>query len=260
MPYGCDVECQSHQCIVNANSATCRTVEYVCTSTKILQLEKDILKRRVRYLEEEVERLNNSSNSTTFKDSLENEDDVKKGANNYSASSFLDSLRDRGKWLVALLFFQSCSGIILARNEMLLKQHPIIVYFLTMLVGAGGNAGNQASVRVIRSLALGTLSSKTLTKFLSRELAMAFTLSMIMSSAGFIRAVLFLTPLPETIAITTALSLIVFSSICFGVLLPLLLNYLKIDPAHSSTAIQVLMDILGVYVTVCVTSFVLDIR
>jgi Mg/Co/Ni transporter MgtE len=42
---------------------------------------------------------------------------------------------------------QSFSGIILSRNEALLVDHPVIVYFLTMLVGAGGNAGNQASVR-----------------------------------------------------------------------------------------------------------------
>ena len=42
---------------------------------------------------------------------------------------------------------QSFSGIILSRNEALLADHPVIVYFLTMLVGAGGNAGNQASVR-----------------------------------------------------------------------------------------------------------------
>ena len=42
---------------------------------------------------------------------------------------------------------QSFSGIILSRNEGLLADHPVIVFFLTMLVGAGGNAGNQASVR-----------------------------------------------------------------------------------------------------------------
>jgi cation transporter-like permease len=42
---------------------------------------------------------------------------------------------------------QSFSGIILSRNEALLADHPVIIYFLTMLVGAGGNAGNQASVR-----------------------------------------------------------------------------------------------------------------
>lgn len=61
--------------------------------------------------------------------------------------SFGAALRDRAYWLVGLLVMQSCSGIILARNEALLANHPIIIYFLTMLVGAGGNAGNQASVR-----------------------------------------------------------------------------------------------------------------
>lgn len=61
--------------------------------------------------------------------------------------TFLDALRDRAYWLVGLLAFQSCSGFILSRNEALLETHPVIIYFLTMLVGAGGNAGNQASVR-----------------------------------------------------------------------------------------------------------------
>ncbi len=158
----------------------------------------------------------------------------------------------RAKWLVGLLFFQSCSGFILSRNEILLQDHPVIIYFLTMLVGAGGNAGNQASVRVIRGLALGTLNPETQSQFLSRELRMAFALSLILSLAGFFRATLFHTPLPETMAITLALSMIVFSSICLGAVLPLLLQKIGIDPAHSSTSIQVVMDILG---GECISSF-----
>jgi len=61
--------------------------------------------------------------------------------------SFVDAIKDRSAWLVGLLVLQSCSGFILSRNEDLLAHHPTIIYFLTMLVGAGGNAGNQASVR-----------------------------------------------------------------------------------------------------------------
>jgi hypothetical protein len=51
--------------------------------------------------------------------------------------SFSDALKSRANWLVGLLALQSCSGFILARNEALLQDHPVIVYFLTMLVGAG---------------------------------------------------------------------------------------------------------------------------
>ena len=159
--------------------------------------------------------------------------------------TFVDAMKSRARWLVGLLALQSCSGFILSRNEALLQDHPVIIYFLTMLVGAGGNAGNQASVRVIRGLALGTLNPETQSQFLSRELRMAFALSLILSLAGFLRATLFHTPLPETMAITFALSMIVFSSICLGAVLPLLLQKLGVDPAHSSTTIQVIMDVLG---------------
>lgn len=172
--------------------------------------------------------------------------------------TFKDALKSRAYWLVGLLALQSCSGFILSQNEALLQEHPVIIYFLTMLVGAGGNAGNQASVRVIRGLALGTLTEQTQNQFIKRELRMAFALSAILSLAGFIRAAIFRTPFPETLAVTIALSIIVFSSVCLGAVLPLLLKRLGVDPAHSSTSIQVIMDILGVVLTVAVSTSVLD--
>mmetsp|Transcript_4004 Transcript_4004/g.8618 ORF Transcript_4004/g.8618 Transcript_4004/m.8618 type:complete len:299 (-) Transcript_4004:1037-1933(-) len=172
--------------------------------------------------------------------------------------SFGEALRDRAYWLVGLLFMQSLSGIILSRNELLLANHPVIIYYLTMMVGAGGNAGNQASVRVIRGIALGTLNEQTRGQFLIRELKMAASLSFILSAAGFLRTILFRTPFPEAITVTTALSLIVFSSICLGAILPLILERIGIDPAHSSTTIQVIMDILGVSLAVLVSGLILD--
>jgi len=172
--------------------------------------------------------------------------------------TFNEALKERGNWLVGLLALQSCSGFILARNEALLQAHPVIIYFLTMLVGAGGNAGNQASVRVIRGLALGTLNSKTTRQFLDREVKMAGALCVMMTLAGILRAALFRTPFAETVAIATALAVIVFSSICLGAVLPLLLKKINVDPAHSSTSIQVVMDILGVLITVAVSTTILD--
>jgi Mg/Co/Ni transporter MgtE len=73
-----------------------------------------------------------------------------------------------------------------------------------------------------------------------------------------VRALAFRTPLAETIAITAALALIVFTSICLGAILPLILKRVGVDPAHSSTSIQVIMDILGVVCAVVVSGLVLD--
>jgi Mg/Co/Ni transporter MgtE len=87
-------------------------------------------------------------------------------------------------------------------------------------------------------LALGTVNAKTRNQFLSREVKMAACLSIILSITGFFRAILFKTGVAEAIAITLALGLIVFSSVCFGAVLPLILERLGVDPAHSSTSIQ----------------------
>lgn len=173
--------------------------------------------------------------------------------------SFLQSLFDRGGWLIGLLVFQSCSSFILSANEELLRNHPSIVYFLTMLVGAGGNAGNQAAVRVIRGLAVGALNEHSIGQFIKRELVMAFSLSALLGMTGLARALLSAqTSLAETVAITLTLMIIVFISIVTGALLPLLLQQCRLDPAHSSTSIQVIMDIAGVLITCWMATTLLD--
>lgn len=168
--------------------------------------------------------------------------------------SFVSSVIDRGGWLVGLLTVQSLSSFVLSWNESLFRQHPNIIYFLTMLVGAGGNAGNQAAVRVIRGMALGSINDKNFATFLYRECLMAVTLSVTLGAVGIIRTMI--TPnisALETFAIGLSLMLIVFISILAGCLLPFILQSLKFDPAHSSTSIQVIMDIAGVLIT-CLTA------
>ena len=175
--------------------------------------------------------------------------------------SFFKNMMDRGSWLVGLLVFQSFSSFILAYNEKLLQTHPAIVYFLTMLVGAGGNAGNQATVRVIRELALGRLPDGTKLAFVLREVLMALALSIIVGVFGYVRAYLNggVTQ-PEVVTVTIALMLIVFISIVVGALLPILFQVIGLDPANSSTTIQVIMDISGVMITCFVATMVLDIQ
>jgi Mg/Co/Ni transporter MgtE len=120
---------------------------------------------------------------------------------------------------------------------------------LLTLVGVGYGI---AAIRiVIRGLAVGSVNHHNLKEFLTIELKMGLALSVILGIAGCLRAAIFLTPITETIAITTSLFFIVFISIILGAVLPLLMNRVNIDPAHSSTTIQVIMDILGVTITVC---------
>ena len=75
-----------------------------------------------------------------------------------SPAGSTNDLFERGRWLIGLLILQSCSSFILANYEKLLAEHQALIYFLTMLVGAGGNAGNQSCVKMVRELAIGKLA------------------------------------------------------------------------------------------------------
>jgi len=172
--------------------------------------------------------------------------------------TFCQSLTDRAGWLIGLLVFQSLSSFILARNEALLQRHPFIVQFLTMLVGAGGNAGNQASVGIIRGIATGAITTSNCLKVLRREFTMGMALSLLLGCAGLIRAKVFLIPWMASIVITLCLFMIVLISVIVGATLPLCMQCVGIDPAHSSTSIQVIMDITGVLITVNVSTLLLD--
>lgn len=151
--------------------------------------------------------------------------------------------------LSSLLILQSGSSFILQSFSDLISRHILITMYLTMLVGAGGNAGNQAAVLVIRRLA--TSRSFSVRSLIMRETFSAIIIGTLVTLVGFIRVWIeergaFLPSL--TIAI--ALFCIVTSSIILGTLLPIILQrIIHIDPAHAGPIIQVIMDILGVCIT-----------
>jgi len=119
--------------------------------------------------------------------------------------------------------------------------------------------GNQAAVRVIRELALGRLQSKSRYIFVVKELLMALSLSGLVGVFGWVRVSLFGSILHlEMVSIVLALVLIVLISIVIGALLPLLFDAVGLDPANTSTTIQVIMDISGVLITCLVAAVLLD--
>lgn len=170
------------------------------------------------------------------------------------------NLRQRAGVLVTLLVFQSCTSFVIASYSDLLHRHPVIVAFLTMLVGAGGNAGNQAAVLVIRGLALGEITSRSQGTYLWREAKMSIKIALVVVICGFVRVLLFQYPLSDAVAISASLAAIVFTSIVGGASLPLALQQRGFDPAHAGPTIQVLMDLFGVAITCAVCSVLLSER
>jgi Mg/Co/Ni transporter MgtE len=134
-----------------------------------------------------------------------------------------------------------------------------------MLVGAGGNAGSQSVVLVVRGLSSGSIRPPGAgtgpgtppASFILSQMRTAIGLSLVLcASAGF-RALLFREEPNECLAIALSMFSIVLVSVLVGTCLPFALKLLGLDPAHASAAIQVLMDIIGVSLTCLISSVVL---
>jgi magnesium transporter len=165
--------------------------------------------------------------------------------------------RHRIGWLVSLIFMNLFSGAALSHFSEVIQEHIVLVFFLPLLIGSGGNSGSQAATLAIRSLATGDVTLADWFKLLTKELlvsgllglTMAFTVSML----GYLRggyAVALVTFL-------TMLAIIVFSSLV-GISLPFIFTRFKLDPAAaSSPVIASLSDIIGVITYFSVATLVL---
>eukprot|EP00913_Durusdinium_trenchii_P034603 g32373.t1 len=120
-----------------------------------------------------------------------------------------------------------------------------------MLVGAGGNAGGQSTVLVVRRLALAACHRSEGTtvisfrRIIAPEILVGAKLAVVLFGAAFLRCIIFKVYGAECVAICLSMLVIVFTSTALGAALPLFLSQMGVDPAHAGATIQVLMDVSG---------------
>jgi magnesium transporter len=178
----------------------------------------------------------------------------------YFETSMLRFVWQRGVWLIPLLLLQSVSGFIMQGYEQVVKHCFIISMFLTMLMGTGGNAGNQSSALVIRGLATGEITRKNGVRVLLKEFGVSAILATILVSFAFLRVYLQRNSFMEAVAVSVALFLVVLIAMFLGTLLPLILERFNLDPAHSAAPfLATIMDIVTVLLFCFVVSRLLGV-
>lgn len=99
-------------------------------------------------------------------------------------------LKERISVLGGLMVIQSLSGMILARFEDMIQKHVVVTLFLTMLVGAGGNAGNQSTVNIIRGLATGQVNNNNARTVVLLEGKLGFALGIVLATLAWGRVMI----------------------------------------------------------------------
>ena len=123
------------------------------------------------------------------------------------------------------------------------------MFFLPMIIAAGGNSGTQSASLVIRGMALHEIGGKDAWRVFCRELSVGLILGLCLASIGYFLPSIW--GLDARIGIVIAISLVcvVIFGVLSGSMLPFVFRALKLDPAVvSSPFISTLVDLSGILI------------
>ena len=155
----------------------------------------------------------------------------------YAESSSWETFKQRIPWLLLLMISSVFTTGVLSSYEASLAAFPALIAFIPMFMGTGGNAGGQASVAVIRSLALNEVEFKDIFKVAWKELKTSMFCGLVIAAVCFLKTILLdarymadVTMLTALIVSITILLTIVFAELV-GAMMPLLAKKVGFDPA-----------------------------
>lgn len=150
----------------------------------------------------------------------------------YLKESVFNLAKNRIVWLLVLMVSSMITGRILAEYEEAFAALPLLVTFIPMLTGTGGNAGSQSSALIIRGLTTGDVEPSDIFKVIWKEIRVGVLVGIILGMVNFLRLVITY-PGNTMICLTVVLSLFftVIMAKTIGCVLPIVAHKLKIDPA-----------------------------
>ena len=124
------------------------------------------------------------------------------------------------------------TGTIILRFEAVLAQVIVLVSYLPLLMGTGGNTGSQAATLVIRGMAIDEIELKDVLKVFWKEFRVSLILGVLLSIFNMAKVV-FIDGESILIGLTVALSMtvIVIFAKLLGSMLPMAAKKLGVDPA-----------------------------
>ena len=157
--------------------------------------------------------------------------------------------KNRIVWLLFLMFSSIVTGAVITHYEQAFAALPILVSFIPMIMGTGGNCGSQSSTLVIRGLAVDEIHSKDFLKVWWKEIRVAVIVGIIMAIVNCIRIYIQYKDLQLGLVVGLTLIVTIMISKSLGSMLPLICKKLKLDPAiMAAPLISTMLDTCSVLV------------
>jgi magnesium transporter len=149
-------------------------------------------------------------------------------------------------WLVVNMVTLFIAITVVDAFEWVIAGMVALATFLPLVSGQGGNAGSQTTTVIVRGLALGEVDERSGTRVLVRELAAAAINGAIIGLGTGV--VIYLWEGEQVIALAVGFAMVLnfLVAAMAGVLVPLGLKLVKVDPALASAAfVTAVTDTMG---------------
>ena len=168
----------------------------------------------------------------------------------YLRTGIFETWKNRIPWLLLLMLSATFTGSIITSFENALSGCVILSAYMPMLMGAGGNAGSQSSVAIIRSLSLNELRFKDWFRVLWKESGVAILCGLTLAVANFAKLMVFdKVSLSIALVVSVSLALTVLIAKIVGCMLPMLAKKIGFDPAvMASPFITTIVDALSLLI------------
>ena len=159
------------------------------------------------------------------------------------ASPFL-LYRKRVGWLLGLVAFNTLGALMISQYEEAIEAVAVLVFFLPLIIDSGGNAGAQSSTLMVRAMATGEVTTRDWLRLWAKELGVATGIGVSMGIAVSLLG-LWRGGMEIAVLVAIAMTLIVAFASMVGILLPVILRSLKLDPATASVPLVTAIADLG---------------
>ncbi|MDO9559443.1 MAG: magnesium transporter [Syntrophales bacterium] len=176
----------------------------------------------------------------------------------YRESSILSLYGKRVIWLAALLGISVITTNIISSQVETLASAIALAFFIPLLIGTGGNTGAQSSTLMIRAMATGDIRDRQWVGAVMREIGIGCLLGVTMGAASWVLG-FFRGNWQIALIVSLAMFAIVCTSSILGVILPLVLQRFRVDPAVASNPlIASIMDIIGLAIYFSIAAVILN--
>lgn len=177
----------------------------------------------------------------------------------YFATPVRTLVSSRIVWLLVLAIGATLTVQVLSVFEATLAEVTALALFVPLLIGTGGNTGNQAATTITRALALNDVEPRDVGKVFFRELAVGAALGALLGSVGgIITSLIF----GQGIGLVIALTLLAVCAMAatVGGIMPIVARALNVDPAvFSNPFITTFVDASGLVIYFLVARAVLGV-